>query len=117
MLWATISFWDFCIDVENTHLSGQATRAYCMHGFSSTQKKFCGQTDILQALCVLPKSDAKVPMRLLRVFYVACMPHPGMVDESCVLDTDNKRALRGTACEQRGKCEEVARKMRGVVDI
>ena len=38
----------------------------------------------------------EVPECLLRVFYVACVPHPEMARESCVLETDNIRALRGT---------------------
>ena len=33
--------------------TGQATWAFCVHGFSKTQKKSCGQADILQVLCVL----------------------------------------------------------------
>ena len=41
------------------HLSGQATRAYRVHGFSSTQKKFFVKKDILQVLCVLPESIAR----------------------------------------------------------
>ena len=42
-----------------SHLSGQTTRPFYMHGFSITQKKFCGQTDILQVLRVLPASNAR----------------------------------------------------------
>ena len=97
--------------VKVLSLSGQATKAFCVHGFSSTQKKICGQTTILQVFCVLP--GCEVPARLLQVFNVACVPHPGMARESYVLDTDNIRALRGTgvwtAWYMRWSCAQDAR--------
>ena len=68
--------------------------AFLRAWISSSQKKFCGQTDILQVLHVLPESDA----RYLCVWCVLHGMHATleMAHESYVLDTDNIRALWGT---------------------
>ena len=72
-----------------SHLSGQATPAFCVHGFSSTQKNSAGKP-IFYKFCVY------FPSRMRGTCVsVASVPHPGMARESYVLDTDSIRVLRG----------------------
>ena len=75
-----------------SHLYGQATRAFCVHGFSSSLKKFFGQTDLLQVCVCFPSRMRRTRVSVTSV--LRGMPHPGMTRESYVWDTDNIRTLR-----------------------